>query len=497
MKPINIYTLTRISDPERLSRLERQLSGRKTFLKIKEWEIQGLRELTDKLYKLSGDVASYGFFYSFTMPKLGKEFDLIRVSSDSLVNVELKSGGVSDEAIKNQLISNRYYLSSLGKPMHFYTYISKENRLVRLSNTGKLVETDFADLERALSRQTEIYDGDIEDLFKEESYLISPLNDSARFLRGEYFLTSQQRDIKKQILKDVCDREKGARAPIQGFTGLPGTGKTILLFDIAMTLSKSEKVCVLHFGPRAKELDKLDERLKRVDFFYCNEGTRPIIADTYSFILIDEGHRIDEDTLSWILALSKEWDAPIIISYDREDAISEEERIGYGSCLIEEIPDFVQYRLTNKIRINAELSTFINCVMSFKTRAQRKDYPSISVAYANNAKEAGELICEYEKRGYVYIKDPDLSMVTFPKRFSEYKDKFETEDTESECKEFDKVVMMLDEDFYYDDEGDLRHPGESSVRRLFHGMSRAKKDIALVIKANEQVFDVMLFILQR
>ena len=89
------------------------------------------------------------------------------------------------------------------------------------------------------------------------------------------------------------------------------------------------------------------------------------------------------------------------------------------------------------------------------------------------------------------------SMEKLQARFSEYKDKFETEDTESECKEFDKVVMMLDEDFYYDDEGDLRHPGESSVRRLFHGMSRAKKDIALVIKANEQVFDVMLFILQR
>ncbi|MBR6003550.1 MAG: ATP-binding protein, partial [Lachnospiraceae bacterium] len=115
MKPINTYLLTRITDPERLSRLERQLSGRSTFLKIKEWEIKGLRALTDKLCEHSSDATTYDFFYSFIMPKLGKEFDLIRISSDSVVNIELKSGDVTDEAIRNQLLNNRYYLSTLGR----------------------------------------------------------------------------------------------------------------------------------------------------------------------------------------------------------------------------------------------------------------------------------------------------------------------------------------------------------------------------------------------
>ena len=79
------------------------------------------------------------FYYSFVMPKLGKEFDLLRVNEEYVVNVELKSGNVSDETIRKQLLQNRYYLATLGKNMYFYTFISGVDRLVRLSNSGRLV----------------------------------------------------------------------------------------------------------------------------------------------------------------------------------------------------------------------------------------------------------------------------------------------------------------------------------------------------------------------
>ena len=71
MKPINIYTLTRIKDPDRLSRLERQLSRRSHHLKVKEWETDGLKAFIDNLTKVSPEASGYEFFYSFTMPKLG------------------------------------------------------------------------------------------------------------------------------------------------------------------------------------------------------------------------------------------------------------------------------------------------------------------------------------------------------------------------------------------------------------------------------------------
>ena len=75
--------------------------------------------------------------------------------------------------------------------------------------------------------------GDLEDCFRAEWYLISPLTQPERFLQKEYFLTAQQKDIERQILKKV----RAERSGYYSFSGLPGTGKTLLLYDIAMKLS--------------------------------------------------------------------------------------------------------------------------------------------------------------------------------------------------------------------------------------------------------------------
>ena len=127
MKPINIYALTRIDNPAHLERLERQMSARRRYLKIKNWEIEGLRSFSEHLNVHMSDANELNFYYSFTMPKLGKEFDLLRVNDDFVVDVELKSGNVTDEVVKKQLVQNKYYLSTLGKNMYFYTFISRQN----------------------------------------------------------------------------------------------------------------------------------------------------------------------------------------------------------------------------------------------------------------------------------------------------------------------------------------------------------------------------------
>ena len=49
MRPINVYALTRLDDPLMQQRLERQMSARKRYLKIKEWEIQDLKAFLTRL----------------------------------------------------------------------------------------------------------------------------------------------------------------------------------------------------------------------------------------------------------------------------------------------------------------------------------------------------------------------------------------------------------------------------------------------------------------
>lgn len=496
MIPVNIYILTRADEEHDQERLEKQMSFRGRFLKIKEWEIKGLRTLSERLCDVMENATALKFFYSFTMPKLGKEFDLLRIGSDSIVNIELKSGNVSDEVIKRQLEQNRYYLSTLDRTIYSFTYISEADRLVRLSGGGRLLDATWDELASALDKQQDLYEGHVEELFREDRYLISPLTDPLRFLRGDYFLTAQQKDIRSEILKDVLQKPGviNKKVSVHGFTGLPGTGKTILLYDIAMQLSVTSSVCVLHFGSHEKELEHLDERLKRVDFYYCDNDKKIELKKEYSAILVDEGHRLTAANLKEITDLAELNQLPVIISYDREDSIAYEERNHDGSELIESIEGFHGYKLTNRIRLNSELSSFISKLMYLKG-SQRRSFPSVSVAYASDALEEDILIKDFIARGYKYIYDDDTKKATTPNESS-------IEVSEATCREFDRVVMLLDDSFTYDDKGYLRSvsipgtEGHSVVRDLFHGLSRAKEKIAIVVRGNKPVFKQILTILQ-
>lgn len=498
MRPINIYALTRVSEAARIERLERQLSGRDKFIRVKEWETESLKRFCGHLGECLPASTSFRFYYSFVLPKLGKEFDLLRVNETSVINIELKSGEVSDDAIKKQLLQNRYYLAMLSRTMYFFTYVSSTDRLVRLSNGGRLIEASWEELCIALTKQEDCFTGEIEELFKENQYLISPLTDTGRFLRREYFLTFQQRDIKKRILRSISKFDKkddiGADGClVQGFTGLPGTGKTILLYDIAMELSEAANVCLFHFGAHAKELEQLNERLKRVDFYYCQNNGQFDMRKAYTAILVDEGHRIGEAALAVILRFAKEWRAPVIFSYDSEAPIAPEERKTQSTRRLEAIHGFVKYELTNRIRLNNELSAFIRRLMCIQGKNNRREFPNVSLAYAKDATEANLLRIAYTGDGYMYIRDALLAG-----NHTDAENTGSVAVSEATSREFEKVLMVVDATFYYDENGFLRSAksGDGRVRHLYHGLNRAKNKIALIVIGNIDVFDRLLGILQ-
>ena len=117
-------------------------------------------------------------------------------------------------------------------------------------NMFRIVDADWEQLCADLRDGGKDYEGDVEELFQAELYLISPLTEPERFLNKEYFLTAQQRDIERQILKKIRAERTGA----YWFTGLPGTGKTLLLYDIAMKLSGKQRVCMIHCGESIRSL---------------------------------------------------------------------------------------------------------------------------------------------------------------------------------------------------------------------------------------------------
>ena len=473
MKSISIYALTRKQNIEHLQKLEQQLSGREHMLKMKEWELESMRALVERLELHMQDVSALRLFYSFQIPRLGKEFDLLQIRENQIINIELKSGAVSEEAIQKQLIQNRYYLSVLGKPIQSYTYISSQNRLMRLTNHDHVIEASWNQLCAALQKEGKDYSGDIENLFRAEWYLFSPLTEPNRFLNKEYFLTAQQRDIKRQILKKICEEQTGYFS----FSGLPGTGKTLLLYDIAMKLSNRQQVCIIHCGEAGKKWEILHKRLQRIDFLSDNQLETQFSLEDYHAILVDEAHLLSVEKLNVLLDMSE--DRPIIFSSDSEEMISPKEIDQSTMKRMEELPNLQTFRLTNRIRTNAELSSFIQNMMHLPVRKNQNEFPHVSVVYANDAKEADILVRDYIRQGYHFpqMERAELGVTAI-------------------CDTV-KMVVVLDERYYYDDELYFRsiHPmknGQSEVRQLFHLLNQAKENLAFVVKGNEAVYGILL-----
>lgn len=486
MRPINIYALTRIEKMTALQQMERQMSGRRHFLKIKKWEVLGLTGLVKHLVDGMVGVEEMSFFYSYQIPKLGKEFDLIRISDDKIINIELKSEVVSDEKIKKQLIQNRYYLNTLGRTVRSYTYISSTDRLVRLTKGERLVDADWDTLCDDIHEQTDCYIGNIEDIIREEEYIISPFSEPDRFLNREYFLTSQQKDIAYHILKKISE----GGYSIQGFTGAPGTGKTLLLYDIAMALTVKQRVAVFHCGSFSDELKQLDDRLKRIDFYDGAVDSKLPDLEGYSGILVDEAHRASSAILKQIMEYANHRGMPVVFSYDCEDAIADKELSETGIRNIVKSDDYVGYRLTNRIRTNAELSSFVHCLVHPDKGNHRKDYPNVSVFYANDSVEKQALIQSLINSGYIYVYET--------KEAPAYDKVGVISPSEAASREFDSVVMVMDEELYYHDNYlRVKESGKKGrVVELFHSLSRGKEKLAIVVVNNEAVFDTLLGIVQ-
>lgn len=465
MKSVSIYALTRKQNLSNLSRLECHLSERDRPLKVRAWEINSMRALVDQLEKYMPEVYRLRLFYSFQILRLGKEFDLLQVKENQIVNIELKSGAVSEDAIRRQLIQNRYYLAILGRPVRSYTYISSQNRLVRLTNHDHIVEAEWEQLCAELQEKSADFSGNLEDLFQAEWYLISPLTQPERFLKKEYFLTAQQKDIERQILKSIRIKRGG----YYHFSGLPGTGKTLLLYDIAMKLSGRQMVCIIHCGASGQEWKRLHERLRRIVWVSDSQITAEMRLDEYETVLVDEAHLLDKETLENIVEAAGK--RPVIFTSDCEDQLSPEEVDQSVKLGIAKLPEIQTFRLTNRIRTNEEISSFVQNMMHIPDYKSGRRFPHVTVFYANDDQEAANLIQDAKKQGYQHLLESEVAE-----------------------KAYDSVAIILDGNYFYDSKKYLRSK-KRTVRNLFHQLNSAKEKLMLIVKDNEQVYAILLGLL--
>lgn len=208
-------------------------------------EADGIKKLIScfKANKANYDLYD-DFYFGYTIPQIGKEFDLLRFGQKTVINVELKSE-FNEEKIVAQLELNAYYLSFLSLKVYQFTFDSSSSKLYKLDSEGKLIETSINELLEHLEGQEVNENLNLDTTFNPSNYLVSPFNSTSKFINDEYFLTKHQDIIKKEIVETFGS----TNAEFFSICGKAGTGKTLLTYDIAkFFIDRMSKVIVTHCG---------------------------------------------------------------------------------------------------------------------------------------------------------------------------------------------------------------------------------------------------------
>lgn len=491
MKPVNLYEFSKsFFLPEQpLTVYERFDSKRNKNIPIKSREIETIKKCISLLYEFV-DLQNWdGFYYSFSIPQISKEFDLLKLGNDKILNIELKSEYTSYEKLLKQLVRNNYYLSHLNKEIIEMVFVADKNVFYLLEG-AQLVEINVAKVAGIINEITDFYDGDIEVLFRPSQFLVSPINTPEKFIGGNYFLTDHQETIKNAILED---RKSGKGTyPFYHVVGGAGTGKTLLIYDIAISLAQTKKICVIHCAYLAEGHDYLNEHLKNVTIVSIKDMTG-IKYENFDGIVVDESHRLHEWQLTFICDKVKSLNKFCVFGADGEQYLTKTEAKDDISAKIYNLEGCKHFQLTNKIRTNPELADFIHLLRKINEPVRTKSFPNVKVIYADTYEYANILIRKYSKTGYKYISYT-------PSAFNRHNidNLLKSENTHKVIgQEFDNVLMVINESFEYLEDGRLgafEHPVPDYLfaQLLYQGLTRVREKLIIIVLNNQPVFEKLL-----
>ena len=147
---------------------------------------------------------------------------------------------------------------------------------------------------------------------------------------------------------------------------------------------------MVHCGESEEKWKLLHERLQRIDFLSDKQLNHELQLKNYSGILVDEAHLLTLEKLEILLELSEH--QPVIFSSDSEDMISPDDLDRSVMERIVNLPQIQSFHLTNRIRTNAELSSFIQNILHLPDKKGTRNYPHVDVVYANEKKETKNLL---------------------------------------------------------------------------------------------------------
>lgn len=464
-------------------------------IKIKEEELKDLEVLVNHLKSLSKNILLFDkYFIGYTIPQIGKEFDLLRIDEETLVNIELKKNS-TPEKIRTQLLRNKYYLSFIKKEIYNFSYIAEEQKLYTIDANQNLTEVNPKQLLALLVSQNVKKNINIDSYFNPSNYLVSPFNSTLEFIKRKYFLTSHQEEIKNIILNQLST----ANYTILSIKGKAGTGKTLLTYDIAKDVLLKSETLIVHCGYLNQGHITL-----RDDYGWDIIPAKNLInqdLSKYHLIIIDEAQRIYQNQLFYVISEVQKNSNNCIFSYDGQQTLRKGEIYNKIEEKIEGNLTLKPFELTTKIRTNKEVAFFIQCLLNKNKLIQNYRYSNIELNYFDNYGEAKLFLTQLKSEDWKIINYTPSTVSKLP--YENYNIEEEEDNAHKVIgQEFNNVVAVIDSHFYYKNgtlstRGYKFRPYYHPTKMLFQIISRTRIKLSIIIINNQEILNRCLEILKQ
>lgn len=438
------------------------------------------------------------FYIGYTIPQISKEFDLLRMGYNYILNIEIKHISTL-ERIQKQLLQNRHYLLALKPAVRIFSCIISTGEIYCLDErSANIRPATVEELIQCIKEQEIEKVDDIDRLFSPKQYLVSPLSSPEKFINQYYFLTNHQEEIKKNVLQSFSGQE--IRCAL--ISGTAGTGKTLLVYDISYhyKVQHRQEVYLIHCG----KLSEGHLYLKNKDWnIYESEEYHAAMraADrSGGLVVFDEAQRIHQQQIMDIFEKMPSINARFIFSYDPKQYISNAENKG---ALFHQLKvPHISHSLKTTIRTNKEIASFINKLLDLRRLKHDPhiQYKNIYLQYFDDVESLRNFLYHLKHReGWEVLNYTDrLNPAEFT--FYEYQDPANKNVHDIIGLEYDKVAVVINEYFHYQN-GRLfskGHPTEYQMSQmLFQQMTRTRDELFIVIYKNLEVLKWCLEILRK
>lgn len=452
MECYNLYFLSRLQDDLLFGRTEQVWSNRSQKLVVKSHERRCVEGLVNDLFPLCPSPDFFdGFIFSYTIPHIGKEFDLLKITEHGVLNIELKSSFVGKQNIEDQLRKNKYYLSHLSKPVFACTYVLKTGKYYTLNDQNQLISASKHEIALVLSLHATDYIKHIAPLFKSCQYLISPVADPERFISGNYFLTLHQQQAKSKFLSSS---DKGSL--LFALRGSVGTGKTLLLYDLCKMMAHKGRNCLFLYPGKLKNgHNTLNGIMKGFTVRSILDGDN-YTSCAYDCIFVDEASSVPKKHLERLISLQKAGKI-LVLAYDPDGRTALGDQYCDIDRLLREEKNSSGINLTNTIRTNADILYFATLLFDKRRMERAVDIDHVQLIYLpeNEADRCAEY---YTSKGYgIFDCRTERANLYIAPSFSE-------------C---DKGVLLIDGGYRYNAAGRLITEKKGAERTVLH--NRLKK----------------------